>query len=104
MAPRKFRTVASCPVLPKYFFPQPPALTGTAFCDQCGLTGGDGKLFVGSWGMGAIMRVRLDPDHKSVKTVTVAYDHSDGIMSLEVAPDGAIYFSDPDGIYRLENA
>ena len=33
-----------------------------------------------------------------------AYTHSAGILSVERAPDGGVYFSDASGIYRVTAA
>lgn len=100
-APRNTNQDGPSPVLPKLFFHSPPSLTGVAFCSSCGLTGGEGKLFMGSWNTGVIRRIRLDGDRRSVDSAAVGYTHDDGVISMETAPDGALYFSDPDGIYRL---
>jgi hypothetical protein len=36
-----------------------------------------------------------------VVSETPAYTHSAGILSVERAPNGSIYFSDASGIHRL---
>ena len=50
-APRNTNQDGPKPVLPKLYFAKPPALTGAAFCDQCGLSS-SGQLFFGDFNDG----------------------------------------------------
>jgi glucose/arabinose dehydrogenase len=82
----------------------PPMLvpTGVAFCDGCGLTGHRGHLVFGSWGGGGLLRsLALDAEREDVTSESILYDHSSGILAVERAPNGRLYFSDSDQIFRL---
>lgn len=90
------------PVLPLAYFTPPPALTGITFCQGCGLGAFvEGSLFYGTFNTDQIHRVTLDRRRTSVLADVVEYTHPRSVLSLERGPDGAIYFSDPSGIYRL---
>jgi glucose/arabinose dehydrogenase len=91
------------PILPKLWYTPTIAPTGVAFCDACGL--GDarkGDLFFGSFNTGTIHQVTLGASRNGVASQTIAYQHSQPVLSLETGPKGAIYFSDSEGIYRLK--
>ena len=90
------------PTLPVAWFPTTIAPTGVTFCRTCGL-GSDtnGALLFGDYNNGVIRRVRLDQSRTTVVSQASIYDHPSGILSVERAPGGAIYFSDATGIYRL---
>jgi aldose sugar dehydrogenase len=93
------------PVLPTLFYTPPIAPTGVVFCDGCGLgTVSEGHLFFGAWNNGTIREVTLNSTRTAAASQTVVYDHTSGVLSMERAPNGAIYFSDPDKIYKLELA
>ena len=91
------------PVMPAAFYTPPPALTGIAFCSGCGLDpSSENALFYGTFNTRQIRQVELAPRSRHrVASDTVAYTHPSSILSLERAPDGRLYFSDPSGIYRL---
>jgi glucose/arabinose dehydrogenase len=89
------------PVLPKLFFARPPALTGAAFCNDCGLAS-KGHLFFGDFTGGRIRRARLTAPRMAVASQTTYYDHPGPVLSLETPADGGpIYFSTPMNIFRL---
>lgn len=90
------------PELPKLFFESTIGITGVAFCDGCGLgSAGEGALFFGAVNNGEITRVTLNGARDDAGSHEVAFTNSQGVISLEVGPDGAIYFSDFGAIYRL---
>lgn len=91
------------PVMPLRWFTPTIAPTGTAFCDACGLTGSDGDLFFATWNTGLIRRAVLTGDRAGIASISTVYSHGSGIVSMERAPGGALYFSDATGIYRLTN-
>jgi glucose/arabinose dehydrogenase len=112
-APAPLDTNADGPdprVLPVAWFEETLAVTGIGFCRGCGL----GRAYRGralfacangecrrSWdGLGLL---RLDDARAGLATnpVPVPNDHGGPLYSLEVAPDGRLYASDPTGIYRL---
>jgi hypothetical protein len=45
--------------------------------------------------------VTLTADRLGVASQTVILDRASGIVAVERGTGGAIYFSDPNGIYRL---
>jgi len=80
--------------LPEVSFSSTIGITGAAFCDGCGLPGREGDLLFGACCDGGLLRrVVLD----------AARDDAPGgsILSMEVGPNGSIYFSDSSSIYRL---
>ena len=77
---------------------------GPVFCDGCGLTNAEGDLFFGAYNTGEIRQVRLTADRKGISTLSVAFDFSGSVESMERAPSGLIYFSSPNAIYQLAQA
>src|SRR5207244_9089229 len=57
-APRNTNQDGPSPVMPKLYFASPPALTGAAFCNLCGLSS-KGQLFFGDYNRGVIHRATL---------------------------------------------
>jgi len=100
-APRNTNQDGPTPVMPERWYTPTIAPTGVAFCDGCGLPNGEGRLFMADWNTGTVRRVRLDAARKEVAEQRKVVVHDDGLMSIEVAPDGRLYVSDPDGIYLL---
>ena len=100
-APRNTNQDGPSPVLPKFFFPTPPGLTGAVFCHQCGLSSG-GQLFFGDFNNGKIHRATLTSARTGIVAQAPFYDHPDSVLSLE-SPDngGPIYFSTTTNIFRL---
>jgi glucose/arabinose dehydrogenase len=92
------------PVAPEMDYTPTFAPTGAAFCAGCGLDGvADGDLVFGAWNDGVIRTVTLDAERDDILSAGEAYDHPLGILSVEPAPDGTIYISDPTGIFRLQS-
>jgi glucose/arabinose dehydrogenase len=90
------------PVGPRRFYTPTIAPTGVVFCSSCGLgTESEGRLFFGAWNTGEIRRVTLNDTRRSVSSQSVVYTHDSGVLSMERGPDGALYFSDSDAIFRL---
>jgi glucose/arabinose dehydrogenase len=80
------------------------APTGIDF-DTLGAYGPDfvGDLFVAEWGTGTIRRIRLSPDRTAVASSDVfAEGIPSGMNDLEFGPEGRIYVSTADAIYRLD--
>ena len=93
--------------LPKLWFVSTIGITGDAFCQDCGL--GDqveGQLFFGDVNDGVLRRVALNTARNDVSgdSVQVLDSPNGAIYSMETGPDGRIYFSDFQGIYRLAPA
>ena len=89
------------PVLPARFYTPPPALTGAAFCSGCGVPDLEQRLVYGTWNTRQLRLATLDAGRTVVVSDVPVYTHSAGILSVERAPDGRLYFSDPSGIYRV---
>jgi aldose sugar dehydrogenase len=90
------------PTLPLRWFTPTIAPTGAAFCEGCGLgPHSEGSLLFGSFNTGALWRVELSRDRTHVRRCEVLATPGDLLLSLEVGPDGAIYYSTYLGIFRL---
>jgi glucose/arabinose dehydrogenase len=93
-------------VLPKHTFVNTVGLTGLAFCRMCGLGRAfRGDLFVGAVNDGVIRRFDLNATRSGFdRGPLVVIDRPGPVISLEVGPNGGIYFSDFEAIYRLAPA
>jgi glucose/arabinose dehydrogenase len=89
------------PVLPKWFFGSVIAPVGMAFCVGCGISSAEGAFLFGAYNDSRIRQVTLSADRLSVASVSVVYTHSSFPLSMERGTDGALYFSDATGIWRL---
>jgi len=90
-------------ILPKYTFANTVGLTGLAFCDACGLGAAfDGDVVVGAVNDGRIRRFDLNASRAGFDSgPQLILDRPGPVLSVEVAPNGRIYFSDFGAIYRL---
>jgi len=88
---------------PKHRFVSPIGITGAAFCERCGLGGRrSGDLLFGAVNDGRIRALNLNAARTDlVGSVAVLGRAPDGIHSMEIGPDGRIYVSTRDAIYRL---
>jgi hypothetical protein len=79
------------------------APTGAVFCDACRLGSGvHGRLLVGSWNDRRIRKLTLDAARDDVVGRRSIYQNSSGVVGMAAHPiSRRIYFSDPNGIYRL---
>jgi glucose/arabinose dehydrogenase len=101
-APRNTNQDGPSPVMPKLWYTPTVAPTGIAFCQACGLgSTNSGKLFFGAYNTGQIRAVTLNAKRGGVTGQKVAYTHPSGVLSMEVGPNGVLYFSDFGGIYKL---
>lgn len=91
--------------MPKLWFTSTIGITGNAFCDGCGLGSQyEGKMFFGCVnGNGELRVVGLNGARTDVSGPSSVVFDSPGsaIYSMETAPDGRIYFSDYNAIYRV---
>ena len=91
------------PVLPLYSFTPTIAPTGVAFCEGCELGArSEGELFFGSYNTGELLRATLSGDRMTIAHVAVLATPGDLLLSLEVGPDHALYYSTYLGIFRLQ--
>jgi glucose/arabinose dehydrogenase len=92
---------------PKLWFESTLGITGDALCHGCGLGNRfEGQLFFGCANDGILRRVALSAAGDDVSGgATSVLDSPNGVIySMETGPDGRIYFSDFQGIYRLAPA
>ena len=91
------------PIMPLAWFTPTIAPVGTEFCNGCGLgADSEGTMFFGQNNCCFdIRRVVLSADRMHIQSITTVYQHSQGVVSMEVGPDHALYFSDPSGIWKL---
>jgi glucose/arabinose dehydrogenase len=90
--------------LPEVWWASTIGITGAAFCDGCGLgAAAEGDLFVGACCDGGIIQeLELNPGRDGVISRTdVGTAPGSAIYSMEVGPNGSIYFSDYEAIYRI---
>ena len=101
--PRNTNQDGPDPVLPESWDATPTAPTGAAFCSSCGLgTENEGRLLYGLWRLNAIRSATLDSSRTHVASEKIIYTHSAHVLSIEAGPDGALFFSDSTGIYKLK--
>jgi quinoprotein glucose dehydrogenase len=78
-----------------------PVVDYRAVIVPTGCTVWQGDLFVGSYGTGLLHRISLPAVPGRADDVVVArFDH--GITDVEAGPDGALYVSTSDSIWRIE--
>ena len=101
-APRNTNGDGPNPVLPQRWYTPPIAPTGLAFCRRCHLgPKNEGTLFFGAYNTGELRRARLSPDRKRVVKVDVLGRPARSILSVEVGPNGTLYYSTYLGVFRL---
>jgi glucose/arabinose dehydrogenase len=92
-------------ILPKHTFAQPLGITGLVFCGNCGLgSGAEGDLFVGDFNGGQIRRFDLTGARNGIAAgpfSIIDFPSPVSVLSMERAPDGRIYFSTGQSIFRL---
>lgn len=98
-------TEGPSPVRPRHRFNPVVAPTGAAFCERCRLGGAvNGNLLVGAWVTNRIYRLVLNDRRTGVLRRRVLFVNPRGVLALQAAPDGRVFFSDPTGIYRLRRS
>jgi glucose/arabinose dehydrogenase len=102
VAPKDTNGDGPKPMPPELWYATTLGVTGIAFCDACGLgTDREGDFFFGSFNTGDIHEVTLDADRTGVVRDATPFNHGNLVLSIEAGPDGALYFSDGVGIFRL---
>jgi aldose sugar dehydrogenase len=91
---------------PKTYFANTIGITGAAFCISCGLGAGlNGDLVFGDVNNGVIRAINMNATRTGPSTgPRVLLTAPTGVHSLEIGPNHRIYFSGPNGIYRLAAA
>jgi glucose/arabinose dehydrogenase len=92
------------PVLPQKWFTPTIAPVGMAFCVGCGIGSAEGAFLFGAYNDDKIRQATLSADRLTITTVTIVYTHTGFPLSMERGPDGALYFSDFSGIWKLIQA
>ena len=93
--------------LPKTYFAGTIGITGAAFCISCGLGAGiSGDLVFGDVNTSSIRAINMNATRTgfSAPSRILITTSTGGIHSVEVGPNHRIYFSGPNGIYRLAPA
>jgi glucose/arabinose dehydrogenase len=91
------------PILPLRWFTPPVSLTGVAFCEGCELgPRAEGAMFIGAYNTGGLYRATLSPDRAGIRSMVEVAAPGDLLLSLEVGPNDAIYYSTYLGIFRLK--
>jgi len=93
--------------LPKTYFASTIGITGAAFCIACGLGPGlAGDLVFGDVNTSSIRAVNMNAARTgfSGSPRVLMATSTGGVYSMEVGPRHRIYFSGPNGIYRLAAA
>lgn len=87
---------------PKWFTASTIGITGAAFCHGCGIRSLRGQLVFGDVDTGSLRAIHLNAARNAFASkARVIASGLDGVHSVEVSPTGRIYFSGPNGIYRL---
>ena len=102
-SPRDTNQDGPSPRLPLRWFTPTIAPTGITFCRSCGLGHGfQGAALFGCVNGAKIRRIQLNGKRTDVRSVKVVFRNGgNSVLSMESAPKGTIYFSDPTGIFRL---
>lgn len=89
-------------IRPAWLIDRTIGISGLVFCSGCELgPRSEGALFYGDFNLFAIHRLTLSEDRRHVVREQIVYTHPRHVLSLEAGPDGAMYLSDPQGIYQL---
>jgi glucose/arabinose dehydrogenase len=88
--------------LPKKFYASTIGITGAAFCERCGIGALHGDLVFGDVNTGAIRAISLNAKRNAFSNAGhIVKTAPDGVHSMEVSPNGHLFFSTASGIYRL---
>jgi len=77
------------------------APTNAAFPTGSRFASFEGDLVLGDWNTGTLRRLDLDPPrYDSVAAEDLVMRTPDGILEMEPAPDGSIWFTTPSAVFR----
>ena len=88
-------------MLPELWFTETIGITGMTFCDGCGLSDSEGDCSSATRTSDRSGGCPLDAGRDTVDGIGSVVFDTGSVLSMETGPDGAIYFSDFSGIYRL---
>ena len=81
----------------------PGLADGVAFCEGCALgPRAEGAMFIGAYNTGGLYRAILSADRARIRSMSEVAAPGDLLLSLEVGPNDAIYYSTYLGIFRLK--
>ena len=87
---------------PKWFTASTIGITGAAFCHGCGIASLGGQLIFGDVDTSSLRAIHLNATRRGFSSkARIIASGLDGVHSVEVSPTGHIFFSGPNGIYRL---
>lgn len=83
-------------------YDSPPALTGIEFYTGARLTGWENDLFFCAWNDGRLRHAKLTPERNGLASVAEV-DLGEAACRIDVrtGPDGALYFTSNEAIYRI---
>jgi glucose/arabinose dehydrogenase len=88
--------------LPKKFYASTIGITGAEFCERCGIGTLNGDLVFGDVNTGAIRAISLNAKRNDFSNGgRIIKTAPSGVHSMEVSPNGHLFFSTASGIYRL---
>jgi glucose/arabinose dehydrogenase len=88
--------------MPKRYFGSTIGITGAAFCHRCGIGSLNGDLVFGDVNSGSIRAIGLNHKRNDIATAPhIIKTAPSGVHSVEVSPNGHLFFSTANGIYRL---
>jgi len=89
-------------VYPLVFYTPPEAITGVLVYDGAMFPEWQNDVFFCGWNRGIMRRMTLDEDRALVERITdVPLPNQTCSTDIEVAPDGSIYFTNYNSIYRI---
>jgi len=90
------------PVMPMFWYGPVVAPTNAVLYTGKQFPDWEGDLIVGEWNTGALRRLDLvGPNNDVVASDEVVHNAPSGVLDVEVSPDGAIWFSTSDAIFRF---
>jgi glucose/arabinose dehydrogenase len=89
-------------VYPLVYYTPPEAITGVMIYDGSMFPEWQNDVFFCGWNRGIMRRMTLNEDRTLVESITdVLLPNQTCSTDIEVAPDGAIYFTNYNSIYRI---
>jgi hypothetical protein len=89
-------------LLPKRTYVDTIALTGAAFCHECGLGPRlEGDLIISAFGPNTLWALDLNGKRMAITGQRTLLRADLGAIAVERGPDGRIYFSDASGVWVL---